>query len=217
MKTILHSMLAVALASGAGLVAAEPALAQASPSAASDADATTGGGTSFRGVRVEGNLGGDRFQSEGKHDDNFGYGATVGFDGVVAKRIVIGAEGSYWRSDDWGNNHSNLSDGNSIDHKAFQEWGAAIRAGYLVTPDMLVFGKAGYVNGEQRRRIDGPSGNQLVYDHYRADGYQVGGGVEYDITHGKAPVYTNVQYVYSNYHGDTSRQRLMAGIGVRFK
>lgn len=201
------------LAAAAVMVLAQPALAQSG-----DADsAVTGGGTTFRGIRVEGNVGGDRFQSEGNHDTNFGYGATVGFDGTMGERFVIGAEGSYWRANNWAENCTDLPDTNSICHKAFEEWGAAVRAGYLATPDLLIFGKAGYVNGEQRRRIDDADGNQLVYDHYRADGYQVGGGVEYDFVKGSTPIYANVQYVFSDYHGHSARHRVMGGIGVRFK
>lgn len=188
--------------------------------AAQDTDttsATSSNGTSFRGIRVEGNFGGDRFQSEGTHNDKFGYGATVGFDGMYGDRFVIGAEGSYWRANNWNQNCQGLPDNNSICHKAFEEWGAAVRAGFLATPQLLVFAKGGYVNSEQRRRIDGPAGNQLVYDHYRADGYQVGGGVEYSLTEGRTPVYINAQYVYSDYHGHTARQRVMGGVGIRFK
>lgn len=199
----------VSLAVAATAIAAQPAFAQG--------DATSSGnGTTFRGIRVEANVGGDRFQSEGNHNDKFGYGGTIGFDGTYGDRIVIGAEGSYWRANNWNENCTALSDGNSICHKAFEEWGAAVRAGYMVTPNLMVFGKGGYVNGEQRRRIDGPAGNQLVYDHYRADGYQVGGGLEYSMG-SESPLYANVQYVYSNYHGHSSRQRVMMGLGVRFK
>lgn len=196
------------------------AAAVAQPSFAQDAaseGATSGNGTSFRGLRIEGNVGGDRFQSEGIHKDKFGYGGTIGFDGTIGQKIVIGAEGSFWRANNWSENCQTLPDTNSICHKAFEEWGAAVRAGYLVTPDLLLFGKGGYVNAEQRRRIDSPTGTQLVYDHYRADGYQLGAGAEYTLTHGSFPVYSNVQYVYSNYHGHSARQRVMLGVGVRFK
>lgn len=204
--------LTAALAAG---IAAQPALAQdATPTGTEVAS----NGTGFRGIRLEGNLGGDRFQSEGNHNDKFGYGGTVGFDGTLGERIVIGAEASYWTPGKGNENSTGLANGNSIDHKAFEEWGAAVRAGYLVTPQMLVFGKAGYVNGEQRKRIEGPTGNTLVYDHYRADGYQVGGGVEYTVMpQGSLPVYVNAQYVYSNYNGNSARQRVMAGVGIRFK
>ncbi|MEJ2457392.1 MAG: outer membrane beta-barrel protein [Novosphingobium sp.] len=200
---------AIAAAVLAG-IAGQPLLAQ-------DTDAQNSNGTTFRGVRVEGNIGADRFQSEGNHNDKLGYGGTVGFDGTIHDKIVIGAEGSFWRPGGGNENCTGLPDGNNICHKAFEEWGAAVRAGYLVNPDFLVFAKAGYVNREQRRRIDDASGSQLVYDHYRADGYQVGGGAEYTVTHGALPVYVNAQYVYSNYHGHSSDQRLMTGIGIRFK
>ncbi|WP_395337206.1 porin family protein [Novosphingobium sp. BL-8H] len=198
-------------------IASQSAAAQDTDTTTTSTSTTSSNGTSFRGIRVEGNFGGDRFQSEGKHDDNFGYGGTVGFDGMYGDRIVIGAEGSYWRASSWPQNCQVLPDDNSICHKGFEEWGAAVRAGYLVTPQLLVFAKGGYVNAEQRRRIDAPDGNQLVYDHYRADGYQVGGGVEYTLTQGRMPVYLNAQYVYSDYHGHTARQRVMGGVGVRFK
>lgn len=212
------TMLAV-VALASAVTAAQPAFAQDDTTASdsSATEATTGGGTGFHGIRVEGNFGGDRFQSEGEHNDKLGYGGTVGFDGTIGERIVIGAEGSYWRANNWNQNCQVLADTNSICHKAFEEWGAAVRAGYLVTPDLLVFAKGGYVNSEQRRRIDGPTGTQLVYDHYNADGYQAGGGVEYTLTKGSLPVYLNAQYVYSDYHGHTARQRVMGGIGIRFK
>lgn len=206
------TLAALALAGFTAGIAAQPAMAQddGTPEVASN-------GTSFRGIRVEGNFGGDRFQSEGNHNDKFGYGGTIGFDGTLGERFVIGAEGSYWRPGNGNENSTGLGGGTSIDHKAFEEWGAAVRAGYLATPQLLVFAKGGYVNGEQRRRISGPTGATLVYDHYRADGYQVGGGVEYTLTQGSLPVYVNAQYVYSNYHGNSSRQRVMGGVGVRFK
>jgi outer membrane immunogenic protein len=198
-----------ALALAAAGMLAQPALAQ------DDTAAVSSNGTTFHGIRVEGNLGGDRFQSEGNHNDKFGYGGTVGFDGTYGQHILVGAEGSYWRANNWNENCTGLADGNDICHKSFEEWGAAVRAGYITSSGVLFFGKAGYVNGEQRKRIEDGAGNQLVYDHYRADGYQVGGGVEFSPTH--SPVYMNVQYVYSNYVGHSSRQRVMAGVGVRFK
>lgn len=200
-------------------LAAVAAVAIATPALAQDAETeVASNGTSFRGVRIEGNLGGDRFMSEGNHHDKFGYGGTVGFDGTIGSRFVIGAEGTYWNPNNGNENVTALADGNTIAHKSFEEWGAAVRAGVLVTPQFLVFGKAGYVNAEQRRAITGPTGRLLVYDHYRSDGYQVGGGVEYTVMPAmRTPIYVNAQYVYSVYNGNSSRQRVMAGVGIRFK
>jgi outer membrane immunogenic protein len=170
--------------------------------------------TSFRGFRVEGNVGGDRFQSQGVHNDKLGYGATVGFDGMIGDKIVIGPEASYWRANNWNENCTPGASGGTVCDKAFEEFGAAVRLGYLLTPRTLVFGKAGYASNEQRKRFDAPLGQISYYDHGRTDGYQVGGGVEFSLTD---MFYVNGQYVYSNFHDHTSRQRAMFGAGVRFK
>jgi outer membrane immunogenic protein len=179
----------------------------------------------FRGFRVEANAGGDRFDSQGEHNDKFGYGGTIGFDGVIDDRFVIGAEGSYWRANNSTENCSIGINGGSICQKSFEEYGAAVRAGYLVTPKLLLFGKGGYVTNDQRKRFD-PSGNlfyvdgQIVgpetgyYNHGGTDGYQVGGGAEFSLTD---MFYVDGQYVYSNYHDHTARQRFMFGVGARFK
>jgi outer membrane immunogenic protein len=177
--------------------------------------------SSFRGFRLEGNLGLDHFQSQGTNSDKFGYGGTFGFDGQLGDRIVIGPEVSYWRP---GNGNENCTDGvngGSVCHKGFEQWGAAVRAGYLVTPSTLVFAKGGYASQEQRKRFDpaAGSGETGYYNHGRTNGYQVGGGVEYsfDKLQTPLPVYVNAQYVYSNFSDHTSTQRAMMGIGVRFK
>ncbi|RZM34293.1 MAG: porin family protein [Sphingomonas sp.] len=173
--------------------------------------------TSFRGFRLEGNAGGDRFQSQGQHNDKFGYGATIGFDGMIGQRIVVGPEATYWNADGGNENCTGVSNG-TVCHKSFEEFGVGVRAGYLVTPRALVFGKGGWVTNEQRKRFDTrTAGQRSFYDHVNTTGYQVGGGVEYTVVEGRLPVYANAQYVYSQYNDHTSRQRIMGGIGVRFK
>lgn len=183
---------------------------------AAQAQETSTNGTSFRGIRIEANAGGDRFQSQGNHNDKFGYGGTIGFDGQFGDRIVVGAEGSYWRANNWNENCSAAS-GGTVCHKSFDEYGAAVRAGVLATPQLLIFAKGGYVVNEQRKRLDTPTGG--YYDHFNTSGYQVGGGVEYSLSgeDARMPLYANVQYVRSQYNDNTARQRVMAGVGLRFK
>lgn len=187
--------------------------------------------TSFRGFRIEGNIGGDRWQALGDHNTKLGFGGTVGFDGVIYDKIVVGAEGSYWQAKGFTENSAGGLNGGSVADKSFQEYDGAFRAGYLVTPNILVFGKGGIAVNEQRKRFD-PSGSlfysngQIVgpeqgyYRHENYYGYQVGGGVEYTLPQlgsFNLPLYVNAQYVYSNFDTHTSRQRVMAGIGIRFK
>lgn len=204
--------LLTAVAFGATAMLAQPASAQDDASAQDKS-------TTFRGIRVEGDVGGDRFRSQGVHNDKLGYGGTIGFDGVIADRIVIGPEASYWRASDWTENCTPAVAGGDICHKSFEEWGAAVRLGYLVTPRFLVFGKGGYVTNEQRKRFDAPAGQTGFYDHVHSNGYQYGGGLEYTLTdtNGKLPVYVGAQYVYSQYNDHTSRQRLMGTVGIRFR
>lgn len=218
----------------AGLLAAAPAFAQDTTAPApmpQDQTSSTdtyaaetpasSSGTTFRGFRIEGNAGGDRFMSQGRHRDKFGYGATIGFDGQIGDRIVIGPEASYWRANNWSENVTRGVSGGVIRHKSFEEFGVAVRAGFLVAPQLLVFGKGGYVTNEQRKRFNAPPGQTSFYNHVNTTGYQVGGGVELSMADRfQGPLsglYVNAQYVYSNYADNTSRQRVMGGIGIRFK
>lgn len=220
------------LCAATGLMAASPALAQDASAPQDSASTTTStdtgsdaglgaNGTSFRGFRIEGNLGGDRFMSQGVHRDKFGYGATIGFDGQIGERIVIGPEASLWRANEWTENCTAGVAGGSVCHKSFGELGIGVRAGVLVTPQFLVFGKGGYVSNEQRKRFDAPAGQTSYYNHVNTDGYQFGGGVEFSMANRfQGPLsglYVNAQYVNSNYNDHTSRQRVMGGIGIRFK
>ncbi len=192
---------------GAGLMLAPAVQAQETSSVSSDNP------TAFRGFRAEVQAGGDRFQSQGTHDDKFGFGAAVGYDGVIADKFVIGPEFSYWRGR--GENVTPGATGGAYAQKTFEEYGAAIRAGYLVTPKLLVYGLGGYVNSEQRLAFTGigPTGAGGFYDHYHESGYQLGGGAEYSVT---KHLYTGIGYRYSNYDDHTSRQRLYASAGIRF-
>ena len=88
--------------------------------------------------------------SRATHDSKVGWGAAVGVDAIVANGFVLGAEGTYW--DSRPENHT--IDGPGIaNHKMFQEWGLALRAGVLATPSTLIYGKVGYVRDEQRKEF----------------------------------------------------------------
>lgn len=196
----------IASAAALGLLAAQGAMAQD--------DTSTSTGTvsnSFRGFRAEVQVGGDRFQSQGVHKDKVSFGGAVGFDGVIADRFVVGPEFSYWRSR--GENVTSGVNGGTITHKGFQEYSAGIRAGYLFTPKVLVYGIGGYVDNEQRKAFSGVNGVGGFYNHFHTVGYQLGGGAEYSLTD---RFYTGVGYRYSNYGDHTARQRLFASAGVRF-
>ncbi|WBO21937.1 outer membrane protein [Sphingomonas abietis] len=178
--------------------------------------------TSFRGFRVEGNAGYDWAHSEGSHNAKFGYGGSVGFDGLVANRIVIGPEFTYWHPNDGKNTVStNVAGGGALYHRQGDQLSGDIRVGYLVTPDFLVFGKGGYVNEQQRRLFVAPVGQTGFDSRGHADGYQYGGGVEFTL-HDKfsavpGGLYVSAQYVRSQFDNHTADNHAMGGIGFRFK
>jgi outer membrane immunogenic protein len=186
---------------------------------ATSAQAQTANTSTFLGFRAEGQVGWDKFQSQGTNNEKLGYGAAIGFDGQIGDKIVIGPEASYWRANKWTSNRTPGVRGGIVDHKSFEEFGVAIRAGYRVTPQVLAYAKAGYVSNEFRKSFNPANPTPTLretgyYNHGRSDGYQVGGGVEYSLTD---MFYVNGEYKFSKYANHSARQRALVGFGVRFK
>jgi outer membrane immunogenic protein len=183
----------------------------ASAAQAQDNSTASSGDNYFGGFRAELQAGGDRFQSQGTHDHNFAFGGAVGYDGRIGDRIVIGPEFTYWRGR--GENKTPGVNGGTVAHKSFNEFGAGVRAGYLVNPKLLVYGSGGWVTDEQRKAFTGTPTEAGFYDHTNTDGYQLGGGVDYALN---SRFYTGLGYRYSNYADHTARQRLYVSAGIRF-
>ena len=206
MRYMIASVLALA-----GLV---PVAAQAQDTEPMVSDSS---GT-FAGFRIEGNVGWDKMQSYDNNNEKLGYGGSAGFDGNLTKRIVIGPEVNYWRPNH--NRNSVYSDIAPIARQGREIWGSAVRVGYRLTPDMMVFAKGGYANQAQATYYTDPTG-YVTRVKDRVDGYQVGGGIQYSPNNkfGFVPanVYVSAQYVYSNFANHTADQHAMAGIGIRFR
>ena len=180
-------------------------------------------GIALRGVRADVNVGADRFYSEGNNNTKLGFGGSAGVDTIIGNGLVLGIEGTFWKPR--GGNENVTRDGPGIAYrKSFQEWGGAVRAGVMISPVTLVYGKAGLVVNEQRKRFDAdpvitpgfPGGNPAFgdyYNHYRTRGWTVGGGVEQML--GES-LYFKAEGRYSNYRTDSSRLVGLVGIGVLF-
>ena len=143
----------------------------------------------LRGFRAEVDGGVSSFHSEGNSKSKIGWGGAVGVDAYVANSFVLGAEGTFW----WAPAENHTIDGAGLaNHKTFEEWGLAARAGYEVAPGTLIYGKVGWVRNEQRKEfvpfIGGtttPGGNLTpgyYYHHFHTSGLQWGGGIEQNIT-----------------------------------
>ena len=77
--------------------------------------------------------------------------------------------------------------------------GAGARLGYEVNKNVLAFGRVGYTDLDLGARS--------------VDGLTVGGGLEVNVA---GPVYTKVEYRYTDFEGGLGRHGGLVGVGVRF-
>ncbi|AEI38494.1 outer membrane protein [Zymomonas mobilis] len=207
---------------------AQPVNYQPIPLAPNPNEVANHSGIKFRGLRVEGDIGWTRSSSNHVSGrNNMGYGGTLGVDAVVDNFFVFGVEGNYWNpSKMWENNAgSNMnvgSQGNNIGttagggysaRKAFEEWDATLRMGFLATKDLLFYMAGGYASGKQRNLYLNSAGVATGKYVGWSNGYSVGGGIEYSITQN---FFMNAQYRWTQFGNHTSRARATLGFGFRF-
>lgn len=77
--------------------------------------------------------------------------------------------------------------------------GAGARLGYVVNDNVLAYGRVGYTNLDLGRRS--------------VDGLVVGGGLEVNVA---GPVYTGVEYRYTDFEGGLGRHGGLVKVGLRF-
>src|SRR3954454_24438821 len=146
----------------------------------------------LRGFRVEAQAGYDQFSADGDHHSKLGVGGAAGVDFDLGG-FVLGPEITYW----WAPNEVRTIDGPGLaEHKSFEEWALALRAGVNVTPATLIYGKVGYVRNEQRKAFQPDNGLTGYYDHYKVGGWQWGAGIAQMITGG---FYASLEGRYSDY------------------
>ena len=196
----MRKYLLAGLMAGAAAISAAPASAQeAAP---------------FSGVRVEGIVGYDTTDVEGENSDGIVYGAQVGYD-VQAGGIVLGVEGE--ASDSTVDECVSDVDlvGDELCAQAGRDLYVGGRIGAAVTPNILIYGKAGYTNARVSLDYeDGTTATTLDFeDGENLDGVRVGGGVEFALGRNS---YAKTEYRYSNYEQGFDRHQVVAGFGFRF-
>jgi outer membrane immunogenic protein len=100
----------------------------------------------------------------------------------------------------------------SVDPKRSFDWTA--RAGYLVTPETLVYARGGYANERVRTALTTAAGPQA--DSEDRDGWLLGGGVERKLT---SNLSARLEYRYadlSDGDGTYDRHQVLTGITFRF-
>ena len=177
---------------------------------------------SLRGFRVEAQTGYDQFNADGDHHSKWGVGGAAGVDFDLGG-FVLGPEVTYW----WAPNEVRTVDGPGLaEHKSFEEWAVALRAGVNVTPATLIYGKVGYVWNDQRKRFTPFNSAGVLdsalpgayYDHHSVHGWQWGAGVNQMISGG---FYASLEGRYSDYQskghsGGTHRIVGLVGLGYLF-
>jgi outer membrane immunogenic protein len=167
-------------------------------------------------VRAEGQVGLTSFHSEGNSKSKIGYGAAAGVDFDLGG-FVVGGEGTFWnaRIENRGIDGPGLAE-----HKTFEEYGIALRAGVMATPATLVYGKIGYVRNEQRKRFTPLTGGVpnsaapgYYYDHFKVNGIQYGAGIEQMLM---SNFYAKAEGRYSDYKNHTHSITGLIGLGVLF-
>ena len=135
----------------------------------------------FTGVRAEVTAGLDDVTA-GVDPTEVTYGAGVGVDAELYKNVIVGVEA----------NVDNVFDRRNI--------GVAARLGYVVTDNVLVYGKVGYANWKQTTTAE-------------LEGLRVGGGVEANLV---GPFYGKVEYRYTDFDRGVGQHGALVGVGLRF-
>ena len=135
----------------------------------------------FNGPRVEVTVGHDDLNN-GADDTKVTYGATTGYDRQFG-RVVVGVEATA----------ANVFDRADL--------GVGARLGVVPSKDVLIYGRVGYANLNQRHAPN-------------LEGVSVGGGIEANVV---GPFYTKVEYRYTDFSNSAAgRHGVFAGAGVRF-
>jgi outer membrane immunogenic protein len=166
------------------IFAAMAAACCAAPAFAQDAEP-------FTGPRVGAIAGYDSFG----HNDGFTYGAAAGFDLAVAPNIRAGIETTLSDSTTSGT----LTD-------VSRDLTASARLGYVLTPQIMAFGKVGYAS----TRLE----DKALSTGSAVEGVRFGGGLEYALT---PHTYISAEYQRTEYESNVGgRDAGLVGVGFRF-
>lgn len=157
------------------------------------------------------------------------YGVGLGYDFSMGG-VVVGLEGEWVES----------TASTKYDTTAFTDFGvgeieagrdlyAGLRVGTEITPETLLYAKAGYTNASLDVTASNAAQSTTAVSNVHLDGWRVGAGVERAITEN---AFLKAEYRYSNYQEgefeapsglesdrfdvDLDRHTVMVGLGMRF-
>lgn len=188
------------------LVAAAVALTAAAPACARDAP--------FTGFHLEAVGAYESLHVGGSSETGFLYGIAGGYD-FAAGGAVVGIDAEATNSANDACHNSVLKAGDRLCGNFGRDLYVGGRAGAAVAPNVLLYAKAGYVNGRARTTYD--DGTAATATDFRLsrnlDGVRVGIGA--DIMLGRS-AFARVEYRYTNHESDVERHQGLVGLGIRF-
>ena len=183
----------------------------AAPAAAQSIDAESfGGGT----LAISGGLVQHHFTPTENGDDREveGWGAggavTFGYMAPIGSRVLVGVEGSYHFGGVAAETLIANGQGARFGIDPRYGFSGVARLGYVVAPDVMVFGAAGY--GEHRYREILPTGPvSITSDLTRNSSFVLGAGAEYRLSR-RLSIRADAR------HLDGTRNEALVGLQVRF-
>lgn len=168
----------------------------------------------FSGLRVEGLVGYERTDVEDEGSDGINYGAGIGYD-LQTGGMVVGIEGEATDSTTDECVTGVTVAGDQLCAQLGRDLYVGGRVGAAVSPNVLVYGKAGYTNGRVSLQYqDGTFATVPDFDRgENLDGLRVGGGLEFALGPNS---FAKTEYRYSNYEQGFDKHQLVAGFGFRF-
>ena len=143
----------------------------------------------FTGPRAGVTAGYDSFGNEG-----VSYGVSAGYDVALTPSITFGPEVTLGDS---------TVDAAGVE--VSRDLAASVRLGYILTPQVLAFGKVGYAS----TRLEASNSN----NGFALEGVRFGGGVEFAVT---GNTYISAEYQRTEYEDNGSRDAGVVSIGFRF-
>lgn len=139
------------------------------------------------------------------------YGGFIGYDKQF-DQIVVGVEADF--SSNGKTLRSTLPGGGSIDLDSKWTATASVRAGIVVTPKLLAYGRVGYgLNRYTIRAFTAGNNTPVATGKATGDGLVYGGGLEYAINRNAS---FRLEYRRTDQEGSLSSNQALAGVSLRF-
>lgn len=187
------------------------------PASALAQDATIGGafvggqiGWGKRSVDLDFGLPG--VQDFERNRDGIDYGVFAGYDYGVGNNVIVGVEAGIG----FGGKTLRGTPVAGLTAEIDPKWNydVSARAGFLATPNLLVYGRLGY--GAERTRVSTVStieGVGSASDKGWSDGILYGGGLEYGLNEAAS---IRTEYRHRDMDGGYAADQVLAGLAFRF-